>query len=171
MPILAQGSSLKIADPFDYGGGNINPYGAAHPGLIYDIDPSDYSKFFKCAISTKRMPVTCNTTTTLPAYYINLPSISVPDLRHPITVYRTVTNVGEVNSVYHAAVQSPMGVKMEVIPPVLIFDAANKVQTYRVKLSPMWKLHGDYTFGSLTWQNDQKAVRIPVVARITIQEI
>ncbi|XBI32255.1 hypothetical protein VPH35_055727 [Triticum aestivum] len=171
MPILAQGSSLKIADPFDYGGGNINPYGAAHPGLIYDIDPSDYSKFFKCAIGTKRTPVTCNTTTTLPAYYINLPSISVPDLRHPITVYRTVTNVGEVNSVYHAAVQSPMGVKMKVFPPVLIFDAANKVQTYQVKLSPMWKLHGDYTFGSLTWHNDQKAVRIPVVARITIQEI
>ncbi|KAI5020386.1 hypothetical protein ZWY2020_045274 [Hordeum vulgare] len=171
MPILAQASSLKIADPFDYGGGNINPCGAAHPGLIYDIDPSDYNKFFKCPIGTKKEPGICNTTTTLPAYYLNLPSISVPDLRQPITVYRTVTNVGEVNSVYHAAVQSPMGVKMEVFPPVLMFDAANKVQTYQVKLSPMWKLHGDYTFGSLTWHNDQKAVRIPVVARITTQEI
>lgn len=45
---------------------------------------------------------------------------------------------------------------MEVFPPVLMFDAANKVRTYQVKLSPMWKLHGEYTFGSLTWHNDQK---------------
>ncbi|XP_020176360.1 subtilisin-like protease SBT3.6 isoform X1 [Aegilops tauschii subsp. strangulata] len=170
MPIMAEGISRKIADPFDYGGGTINPCGAAHPGLIYDIDPSDYSKFFKCTISNKRTPVDCNTTTMQPAYYLNLPSISVPDLRHPITVSRTVTNVGEVNSVYHAAVQSPAGVKMEVVPPVLVFDATNKVQTYQVKLSPMWKLHGYYTFGSLTWHNDQKTVRIPIVTRLTIEE-
>ncbi|VAH10273.1 unnamed protein product [Triticum turgidum subsp. durum] len=170
MPIMAEGYSRKIADPFDYGGGTINPCGAAHPGLIYDIDPSDYSKFFKCTISNKRTPVDCNTTTMQPAYYLNLPSISVPDLRHPITVSRTVTNVGEVNSVYHAAVQSPTGVKMEVVPPVLVFDATNKVQTYQVKLSPMWKLHGYYTFGSLTWHNDQKTVRIPIVTRLTIEE-
>ncbi|KAF6986402.1 hypothetical protein CFC21_004162 [Triticum aestivum] len=170
MPIMAEGYSRKIADPFDYGGGTINPCGAAHPGLIYDIDPSDYSKFFKCTISNKRTPVDCNTTTMQPAYYLNLPSISVPDLRHPITVSRTVTNVGEVNFVYHAAVQSPTGVKMEVVPPVLVFDATNKVQTYQVKLSPMWKLHGYYTFGSLTWHNDQKTVRIPIVTRLTIEE-
>jgi len=35
MPILAQ-----IADPFDYGGGHINPSKAAEPDLVYDIDPS-----------------------------------------------------------------------------------------------------------------------------------
>jgi hypothetical protein len=172
MPILAEGLPRKVADPFDYGGGNINPCGAAHPGLIYDIDPHDYNKFFRCAIIKEgtSTSASCNATATLPAYNLNLPSISVPDLRSPVIVSRTVTNVGEVLSVYHVAVQSPDGVKMEVFPPVLVFDAANKVQKFDVKLSPMWNLPGDYTFGSVTWQNGRQAVRIPVAARITVQD-
>jgi hypothetical protein len=118
MPILAEGVPRKIADPFDYGGGNINPNRAADPGLIYDIDPSDYNKFFGCIIKTS---VSCNATT-LPGYHLNLPSIALPDLRNPTTVSRTVTNVGEVNAVYHAEIQSPPGVKMVVEPSVLVFD-------------------------------------------------
>ncbi|KAF7082257.1 hypothetical protein CFC21_086132 [Triticum aestivum] len=169
MSILAEGLPRKIADPFDYGGGNINPHGAADPGLVYDIDPQDYDKYFRCTI-VKRASVHCNTTGMLPAYHLNLPSISVPNLRSPVTMSRTVTNVGGVDSVYHVEIQSPVGVRMEVDPPVLVFDAKNKVHTFQVKLSPVWKLQGDYTFGSLTWGNDQKVVRIPVAARITIQD-
>ncbi|XBI27359.1 hypothetical protein VPH35_051841 [Triticum aestivum] len=168
MPILAEGLTRKIADPFDYGGGNINPHGAADPGLVYDIHPRDYSKFFGCTI-IRRMNVTCNATA-LPAYHLNLPSIAVPELRHSVTVSRTVTNVGKVNSVYRVVVQSPASVRMEVEPPVLVFDVANKVQTFKVKLSPKWKLQGDYMFGSITWRSDRKAVRIPVAARITVQD-
>uniref|UniRef100_A0A0E0C8S3 Subtilisin-like protease n=1 Tax=Oryza meridionalis TaxID=40149 RepID=A0A0E0C8S3_9ORYZ len=166
MPILAEGVPRKIADPFDYGGGNINPNRAADPGLIYDIDPSDYNKFFGCIIKTS---VSCNATT-LPGYHLNLPSIALPDLRNPTTVSRTVTNVGEVNAVYHAEIQSPPGVKMVVEPTVLVFDAANKVHTFKVSFSPLWKLQGDYTFGSLTWHNEKKSVRIPIAVRITIQD-
>lgn len=169
MPILAEGLPRKIADPFDYGGGNINPSGAADPGLVYDIDPQDYDKYFRCTI-VKKASVHCNATGMLPAYHLNMPSISVPDLRSPVTVSRTATNVGDVDSVYHVEIQSPVGVRMEVDPRVLVFDAKNKVRTFRVKLSPVWKLQGDYTFGSLTWGNDQKVVRIPVAARITIQD-
>ncbi|BAS74747.1 Os01g0795100 [Oryza sativa Japonica Group] len=166
MPILAEGLPRKIADPFDYGGGHINPNRAADPGLIYDIDPSDYNKFFGCTVKPY---VRCNATS-LPGYYLNLPSISVPDLRYPVVVSRTVTNVAEVDAVYHAAIESPPGVKMDVEPPVLVFNAANKVHTFQVKLSPLWKLQGDYTFGSLTWHNGQKTVRIPIAVRITIQD-
>jgi len=106
----------------------------------------------------------------VPGHLLNLPSISVPDLRYPVTVSRTVTNVGEVDAVYHIATESPAGVKMEVEPSVLVFNAANKVHTFKVKLSPMWMLQGDYMFGSLTWYNDQRTVRIPVAARITIHD-
>ncbi|KAF7034167.1 hypothetical protein CFC21_045216 [Triticum aestivum] len=168
MPILAEGLTRKIADPFDYGGGNINPHGAADPGLVYDIDPGDYSKFFGCTI-IRRMNVTCNATA-LPAYHLNLPSIAVPELRRSVTVSRTVTNVGKVNSVYRVVVQSPAGVRMEVEPSVLVFDAANKVQTFKVKLSPMWKMQGDYMFGSITWRSGRKAGSVPVAARITVQD-
>ncbi|XP_071683987.1 subtilisin-like protease SBT3.8 [Lolium perenne] len=168
MPILAEGLPRKTADPFDYGGGNINPLGAADPGLVYDINPRDYTKFFQCTIM-RRTNVSCNATA-LPAYHLNLPSLAVPDLRRPVTVSRTVMNVGEINSVYHVIVQSPVGVKMEVVPPVLVFDAVNKERTFKVKLSPAWKIQGDYTFGSITWRSDRKAVRIPVAARITVQD-
>jgi len=167
MPILAEGLPRKVADPFDYGGGNINPNRAADPGLIFDIDPSDYKKFFGCAIS--RTSASCNETL-VPGYHLNLPSISIPDLRSAITVSRTVTNVGEVDAVYHAAIQSPPGVWMDVEPSVLVFNSTNKVHTFQVKLSPMWKLQGDYTFGSLTWYKGEKSVRIPIAARMTLHD-
>jgi len=166
MPILANGLPRKIADPFDYGGGHINPNRAADPGLIYDIVPNDYNNIIGCII---KRSASCNTTV-VPGHLLNLPSISVPDLRYPVTVSRTVTNVGEVDAVYHVATESPAGVKMEVEPAVLVFNAANKVHTFKVKLSPMWMLQGDYMFGSLTWYNDQRTVRIPVAARITIHD-
>ncbi|KAL6853828.1 hypothetical protein ACP4OV_019857 [Aristida adscensionis] len=167
IPILAEGLPRKIADPFDYGGGNINPNKAADPRLIYDIDASDYNYFYGC--KPNNTSTSCNATL-VPAYHLNLPSICVPDLRHPIVVSRTVTNVGEVNAIYHAIIQSPSGVKMEVEPAILVFNAANKVRTFKVKLSPMWILQGDYTFGGLTWHNGQKTVRIPIAARITIHD-
>ncbi|WVZ68546.1 hypothetical protein U9M48_017475, partial [Paspalum notatum var. saurae] len=154
MPILAQGLRRNFS---------LNPNKAAEPGLIYYIDPSDYNKFFGC---TFKKSVQCNATM-LPGYHLNLPSIAIPDLRHPITVSRTVTNVGDSNAVYHAVIESPAGVKMDVEPSVLVFNAANKAITFQVKLSPLWRLQGDYT---LTWLNGQNTVRIPIAARITIHD-
>ncbi|KAG2601297.1 subtilisin-like protease SBT3.7 isoform X1 [Panicum virgatum] len=167
MPILAEGLPRKIADPFDYGGGHINPNRAADPGLIYDIDPNDYNHFFSCTVT--KTSASCNETY-VPGYFLNLPSISVPNLRYPVSVSRTVTNVGEVDAVYHVAIESPAGVKIEVEPSVLVFNAANKVHTFLVKISPLWRLQGDYTFGSITWYNGEKTVRIPIAARIIIHD-
>ena len=166
MPILAEGLPRKIADPFDYGGGHINPNRAADPGLIYDINTKDYNYFLDCTTKTS---ISCNATS-IPGYFLNLPSISAPDLRYPVTVWRTVTNVGEVNVVYHVAIQNPSRIKIEVEPSILVFNATNKVHTFQVKLSPMRRLQGDYTFGSLTWYNNQKTFRIPIAARITVYD-
>ncbi|CAO2166686.1 unnamed protein product [Urochloa humidicola] len=165
-PILAEALRRKVADLFDYGGGNINPNGAADPGLIYDIDPREYNKFFECQIKKYEI---CNITTK-PAYHLNLPSISIPELRHPIKVERTVTNVGKVDAVYQSDIQSPLGVKIRVEPATLVFNAMNKVHSFKVSMKPMWKVQGDYTFGSLTWYNKQHTVRIPIAVRITIQD-
>ncbi|KAL6616209.1 hypothetical protein ACP70R_038479 [Stipagrostis hirtigluma subsp. patula] len=166
MPILAEALPRKIADPFDYGGGNINPNGAADPGLVYDINPRDYSKFFGCKIKKYEI---CNITI-LPAYHLNLPSISIPELRHAIKVQRAVTNVGKVDAVYRSVIQSPLGVKIRVQPATLVFNATKKVNTFKVIITPLWKVQGDYTFGSLTWYNEQHTVRIPIAVRITIQD-
>jgi hypothetical protein len=167
MPMLAEALPRKVADPFDYGGGNINPDAAADPGLVYDIDPRDYNKFFACEIQKYEI---CNITTTLPAYQLNLPSISIPELRNPIKVQRAVTNVGNVDAVYQSYIQSPIGVKIKVEPPTLVFNATKKVHAFKVSITPLRKVQGDYTFGSLTWHNEHHSVRIPIVVRITIQD-
>ncbi|OEL13765.1 Subtilisin-like protease SBT3.7 [Dichanthelium oligosanthes] len=75
--IVTTGLPQKIADPFDYGGGHINPNRAADPGLIYDIDPNDCNYFFRCTVM--KTSTSCDTTS-VPGYLLNLPSISVPDL-------------------------------------------------------------------------------------------
>uniref|UniRef100_A0A0E0P4T0 Subtilisin-like protease n=1 Tax=Oryza rufipogon TaxID=4529 RepID=A0A0E0P4T0_ORYRU len=48
VPILADGLPQKIADPFDYGGGFIDPNRAVDPGLAYDVDPNDYTLLLDC---------------------------------------------------------------------------------------------------------------------------
>ncbi|KAJ0971156.1 hypothetical protein J5N97_019115 [Dioscorea zingiberensis] len=165
-PIESEGVPRKIADPFDFGGGNVNPNRAADPGLIYDIDPKDYLKYFQCTIGTDDA---CDSTK--PLYYLNLPSISIPNLKKKVTVSRTVTNVGSTNAIYEAIPESPPGVKMVVEPPVLVFNATHKVNTFKVSFTATAKVQGDYTFGSLTWYDkDDHRVRIPIAARIVIQD-
>ncbi|XP_039121920.1 subtilisin-like protease SBT3.3 [Dioscorea cayenensis subsp. rotundata] len=165
-PIEAEGIPRKLADPFDFGGGNVNPNRAADPGLIFDIDPKDYLKYFNCSIGIQDA---CDSTK--PLYYLNLPSISIPNLKTTVTISRTVTNVGSTDAAYEAVLESPVGVKMVVEPPVLIFNATHTVQTFKVEFTATVKLQGDYTFGSLTWYDkEDHRVRIPIATRIVIQD-
>ncbi|KAJ0971159.1 hypothetical protein J5N97_019118 [Dioscorea zingiberensis] len=165
-PIEAEGLPRKPADPFDFGGGNINPNRAADPGLIFDINPKDYLKYFNCSIGIDDV---CDSIK--PLYFLNLPSISIPNLKTTVTVWRTVTNVGSTNAIYEAIPESPLGVKMVVEPTVLVFNATHKVNTFKVSFMATVKLQGDYTFGSLTWYDkDGHRVRIPIAARIVIQD-
>lgn len=96
IPIQADGNPVKIADAFDYGAGFVNPTKADDPGLIYDIQPSDYLRFFDCTGG-----LGTNDSCTAPRASVadlNLPSIAIPSLKAPQTVTRTVTNVGRQSS-------------------------------------------------------------------------
>lgn len=167
LPILAEGLPRKYADPFDYGGGSINPDRAADPGLIYDINPKDYEEF-KCLWDEK---TDCKDTLR-PMYTLNLPSIAIPNLRSSVTVSRTVTNVGAGNSTYKAIVESPPGIVMEVTPSVLEFSADTRsVQSFKVKFASVRRMQGVYTFGSLAWVDGVHKVRIPIAIRAVIQEL
>ena len=165
MPIVAEGNPRKIADPFDYGSGHINPDKAADPGLIYDINPQDFEEF-NC---TSNGFVVCETPQ-LPVYHLNLPSISVPDLETKVTVSRVVTNVGSTRSTYTAIIEPPQGVQMRVHPSKLVFDKHNKKQKFTVTLTSLRKVQGVYSFGSLTWKDATHAVRIPIAVRPVIQD-
>lgn len=90
-PLLADGTPTKNADPFDYGAGFFNPVQASNPGLVYDINASDYRKLFNCTNGSD-IESSCPTIERS-LLDLNLPSIAIPNLKTSETVLRTVTNV------------------------------------------------------------------------------
>uniref|UniRef100_A0A0D9VEL0 Subtilisin-like protease n=1 Tax=Leersia perrieri TaxID=77586 RepID=A0A0D9VEL0_9ORYZ len=168
MPIQAEGVPRKVADPFDFGGGHIEPDRATDPGLVYDINPIEYTKFFNCTLGPKDE---CESYMGQ-LYQLNLPSIAVPDLKDSVTVTRTVTNVGADDGTYNAVVEAPAGVSVSVEPSVITFTrGASRSVTFKVTLTAKQRVHGGYTFGSLTWlDSSTHSVRIPIVVRTIIQD-
>uniref|UniRef100_A0A0E0DA78 Subtilisin-like protease fibronectin type-III domain-containing protein n=1 Tax=Oryza meridionalis TaxID=40149 RepID=A0A0E0DA78_9ORYZ len=120
---------------------------AADPGLIYDIEPSDYFKFFNCMGGLGSRD---NCTTVKESIAdLNLPSIAIPNLRTFQAMTRSVTNVDQVNAVYKAFLQPPTGVEMAVDPSVLVFSEEKKVLSFKVNFKATRRsIQGDYIFGS-----------------------
>ncbi|KAF2322835.1 hypothetical protein GH714_031250 [Hevea brasiliensis] len=81
--IIAEGAPHKQADPFDYGGGHVDPNKALNPGLIYDLGISDYVRFLcsmgynNSAISLMTQSQTVCQKSTKSLANLNLPSITV----------------------------------------------------------------------------------------------
>ena len=138
--ILA-GGSMKVADPFDMGAGQIEPLKALDPGLIYDIKPSDYILFLCNSGFTQRQinnivvstPATKTSCTHLAVSNANLnyPSVTVSNLESTITITRTVRNVGgNKNVIYFSIVIKPYGVEVVLWPRILIFSRSKQENTY-----------------------------------------
>ncbi|XP_058085387.1 subtilisin-like protease SBT3.9 [Magnolia sinica] len=167
-PIFADGYPRKVADPFDYGGGIVNPNRAAYPGLIYDMGMEDYLHYL-CSMGYTNSAISRLTqnSTVCPIdppsiLNLNLPSITVPNLNTSITILRTVTNVGPVNSVYNASIEPPPTIHATVQPHILIFNSTAKKLSFTVTLSSTRKVIGGYYFGSLTWSDGVHTVRSPI---------
>uniref|UniRef100_A0ACD5XC64 Uncharacterized protein n=1 Tax=Avena sativa TaxID=4498 RepID=A0ACD5XC64_AVESA len=165
MPIQADAVPRKLADPFDFGGGHMNPDRAVDPGLVYDLDAKEYNKFFNCTFG---LVDGCGSY----QLNLNLPTIVIPDLKNQVTVWRTVTNVGPMDATYQTVVEAPAGVVVSVEPSVISFTAdGSRSTTFRMTFTAKQRVQGGYTFGSLTWF-DQSAhsVRIPIAVRTVIQD-
>ncbi|KAL5212979.1 hypothetical protein ABZP36_023826 [Zizania latifolia] len=161
MPIQAEGAPRKLADPFDFGGGHIEPDRAVDPGLVYDIEPREYTKFFKC---THGSFDECESYTGQ-LYQLNLPSIAVPDLKNSVIVWRTVTNVGATEASYHARIEAPAGTTMSVEPSVIKFANNTRTATFKITFMAKQRVQGGYTFGSLKWLDETGSVAITWVMR------
>ncbi|KAF8096953.1 hypothetical protein N665_0298s0023 [Sinapis alba] len=174
-PIFAVGSNKKLADPFDYGGGLVNPESAADPGLVYDMGIKDYISYM-CSAGYNDTSISrvlgkkTNCPYPEPSILdINLPSITIPNLDQEVTLTRSVTNVGPKNSVYKAVVEPPLGITLTVYPTTLVFDSADKkVLSFTVTAKTSHKVNTGYFFGSLTWTDGVHDVRIPVSVQTKI---
>lgn len=172
MDMTEVGPTHKAADPFDVGGGNVNPIRAMDPGLIYDISVQDYIQYLY-ASGYSNLSIT-KLTKTNPSCMknnrfilnLNLPSITIPNFKKTETVLRMVTNVGDVTSEYRAQVEAPYGIQMVVEPRILQFNSTSKVLPFKVTFLSTQKIHGDYRFGSLLWTDGKHSVRIPVSVRV-----
>ncbi|KAM3287212.1 hypothetical protein P3S67_020642 [Capsicum chacoense] len=179
--IYSEGTGGKIADPFDFGGGICNPNGATDPGLVYDMDKNDYMNYL-CSLgysndkvynATTYFSKTKNSTAAgiicpheVPSRLdLNLPSISIPNLKNSITVRRTVTNVGDSNSIYKLVVNPPKNTAIKVSPHILKFSSQTKKISFEVTITSTQQRASKFNFGSLAWADGKYFVRIPIAVR------
>lgn len=161
------------ATPFGYGAGHVRPTRAMDPGLIYDLNATDYLQFL-CSIGYNK--------TTIETFYngshkcskssynkenllnFNYPSITVPKLSGSVTVTRTVKNVGS-PGVYVARVRQPLRVSVTVTPKMMKFEKVGEEKKFKVTLTS--KVRGgkseEYRFGELLWSDGKHYVRSPIV--------
>jgi len=108
-----QDSSLNEATPFHYGAGHIEPNSAVDPGLVYDLNITDYFNYL-CGrgYNSSQLKIFNHTPYTCPESFnladFNYPTITIPELGpgHSVNVSRTVTNVGS-ESTYRVRIKAP----------------------------------------------------------------
>ncbi|KAL2317005.1 hypothetical protein Fmac_030881 [Flemingia macrophylla] len=161
----------KVATPFEYGAGHIQPNSSLHPGLVYDLTTRDYLNFL-CASNYDQALLkffgTLNSSYTCPKSYriedFNYPSITVhPPMSKPVTVTRTVTNVGP-PSTYVVNTRSPKGIKVIVQPSSLTFKKTGEKKRFQVILKTIGVSRREFpSFGSLSWTDGMHRVTSPIV--------
>ncbi|XP_078162318.1 subtilisin-like protease SBT5.3 [Carex rostrata] len=157
-------SSFITATPFSYGSGHVNPNAAADPGLIYDLNSTDYLNFF-CSLGYNSTQLSLFE----PGYQcpsnsqdikdFNYPSFTIYNLTGSVTVARTVKNVGPAGT-YTVTVEEPSGIQVKVEPDCLKLGAGEEMKfkvTFHVDTPS-----SDYVFGSITWSDGIRHVRSPV---------
>ncbi|XWS12159.1 hypothetical protein CRYUN_Cryun37aG0066000 [Craigia yunnanensis] len=168
------------SSPFVYGAGHVDPNRALNPGLVYDIDDSEYVAFL-CSIGydSKRIAVfvreptssdVCEVKFATPGD-LNYPSFSVVfDSNDQVIKYkRTVKNVGtSVDAVYEAKVNAPPGVEISVSPSKLEFSAENQTLTYDITFASdglALSAVASQAFGLIEWGDGVHIVRSPIAVR------
>ncbi|KAK4795878.1 hypothetical protein SAY86_028204 [Trapa natans] len=166
---LLTNSSELFANPHEMGSGEISPYKALHPGLVFETGTEDYLNFLcyqgyseKNIRSMSRMSFNCPKDPVDELISsINYPSISISklDKNGPIKIVkRTVRNVGSRNSIYTASIQSPTGLGVKVNPDRIVFGWSTKRVSYTVYFYGKEAPSG-YSFGYLTWSDGRHHVR------------
>ncbi|CAN6308265.1 unnamed protein product [Urochloa humidicola] len=160
----------RRASFYSMGAGYVNPSRAVDPGLVYDLGSSEYIAYL-CGLGlgddgvkeiTGRR-IVCAKLKAVTEAELNYPSLVVKLLAQPITVRRTVTNVGKANSVYTAVVDMPRSVSVVVRPSMLRFSRVNEKQSFTVTVRWNGQPAVAGAEGNLKWVSNEHVVRSPIV--------
>ncbi|XP_041015634.1 subtilisin-like protease SBT1.4 [Juglans microcarpa x Juglans regia] len=162
--------------PFIHGAGHVDPNRALNPGLVYDMNVSDYVAFL-CAIGYDAQSIAvfmrepagsdiCARKLPSPGD-LNYPSFSVifNSDQDSVRYKRVVTNVGSsVDAVYEVKVNAPADVRISVSPSKLVFSAGTQTQTYEISFASGVGLGYSHSagYGSIEWSDGSHSVRSPV---------
>ncbi|MES2321983.1 MAG: S8 family peptidase [Pseudomonadota bacterium] len=149
--------------PWAQGAGFVVPNNAANPGLVYDASEIDYARFLCGAGVPVYTAATCAAIGTIPAYNLNLASLTAANVLGVQTLTRTVTNVGATTATYTGSA-SLTGFTAQVIPPTLTI-APGASATFQVKLTRTTAPLSTWVYGNLTWTDGTTVVRSPLQAR------
>lgn len=169
----------------DYGAGHVHPQKAMDPGLVYDIDSYGYADFLcNSNYTTKNIQVITRKNADCSGARkaghlgnLNYPSLSVVFQQygnHNMSTHfiRTVTNVGDPNSVYKVAIRPPTGVLVTVEPEKLAFRRAGQKLNFLVRVEAMAvKLSSGSSSmrsGAIEWSDGKHIVTSPLV--VTMQQ-
>ncbi|XP_027093446.1 subtilisin-like protease [Coffea arabica] len=176
---IADQLNLLPADVFATGAGHVNPSRANNPGLVYDIEPKEYIPYL-CGLNyTNRevgmllqRHVNCSVESRIPDSQLNYPSFSIVLGATAQTYTRTVTNVGEADSVYTVNIVQPRGVSVNVEPDTLKFSKLHEKLTYEVRFIRLANAPNvSASQGSLTWTSDKYSVRSPIAVTFITSEL
>ncbi|KAJ3682089.1 hypothetical protein LUZ60_014662 [Juncus effusus] len=151
---------------FAMGAGYVKPSRAVDPGLVYDITTEDYMSYLcgsglgdagVSAVVNKK--ISCSLVGSIKEEELNYPAIIVNPQSGPVTVNRTVTNVGKVNEKYKVEIDMPKEVKVVVKPKELRFSAVNEKRSFTVTVISKNK---NGVEGNMKWVSKDHVVRSPI---------
>ncbi|KAH7547001.1 hypothetical protein FEM48_Zijuj01G0260700 [Ziziphus jujuba var. spinosa] len=189
-PVVASGGTMldestgNVSTVMDFGAGHVHPQKAMDPGLVYDISSFDYVDFLcNSNYTTKNIQAVTRKSADCSGAKkaghsgnLNYPSLSVVFQQYgkekmSTHFIRTVTNVGDPNSVYHVTVRPPRGMTATVQPEKLAFRRIGQKLSFlvRVQARAMKLSAGSSSTksGSVVWSDGKHTVTSPLV--VTMQ--
>ncbi|KDP41714.1 hypothetical protein JCGZ_16121 [Jatropha curcas] len=175
-PVRDIGFKNAPATPLGMGAGQVNPNKALDPGLVYDVNTSDYVKLL-CALNFTQKQIqiitkTANNDCSSPSLDLNYPSFlgffnneSEPNPRKVVEFHRTVMNVGDAAATYTAKLtQLNHGLNVTVVPNKLVFKSRNQKLSFKLVIEGPRKVDEDIVFGYLSWveSNGKHIVKSPI---------
>ncbi|PSS21244.1 Subtilisin-like protease [Actinidia chinensis var. chinensis] len=173
-------ASGRPSTPFDHGSGHVDPVAALNPGLVYDLDVTDYLGFL-CALNytsdqismLARRNFTCDPAKKYSLTDLNYPSFSVPLQTAQsgsgggggstvVKYTRTLTNVGSPGTYKVSVRLKSEAVKVSVEPESLSFSELNDKKSYTVTFTAGSMPSNSVLFGRIEWSDGAHVVGSPI---------